>query len=105
MCSDSDAACPTSVRHQPFLDEARGRIVPEHVAGAVAVEIPDPGDLRGGRMTAGAGACGPLAVLQQPSFDRAGARVVPEHIVSAVIVEIPHARDLGGSIGMSPDIV
>src|SRR4051794_17475123 len=35
--ADSDAACPMTVCDQPLLDQARGWIVPEHIAGAAGV--------------------------------------------------------------------
>ena len=57
-------AGPLAVDQAPDVGVARRRIVPEHVAGAVGVEVADAGDVVAGRMHADRGAAGPLAVFR-----------------------------------------
>ena len=69
---------PFEIFHRSTI--ARGRVEPEHVAGAVVVEVAEAGRLVAGRMRADIRAAGPLAVRELPDVDVAVRRIVPGEI-------------------------
>src|SRR5438270_11353841 len=92
-----------SLGHEPDVGAAVARFVPEHVAGAVGVEVSGAGGLPAERMQPDIDAAGPLAILDFPGLGVAVARIITEHIGRAVIVEIA-ARGKNPPRGMRPDI-
>src|SRR5438874_1126557 len=72
----------------PHIRVAGGRLEPQQIGIAVAVEVGRADRLPSSRMRADAHAAGPLAVHDLPDFDIVRDRIEPGDVARAVAIEI-----------------
>src|SRR5437764_15209404 len=79
---------PLRVRDLPDFDIATRRVEPEHVAGAVGVEVAAERRLISCRVRADVDTAGPFPAADLPEIEIAAACVLPEQIAGAGVIDI-----------------